>query len=183
MQIRSGYGVDVACLLSISLFISNFLLGGSVIARWLVPEVFGKYSELFLEAFGKIGRGVKSDDITYLIDFVLLRLDELGCHFQTFQLNEFVRGNLGNAFYFTVQTGPAHIHFLGQYIYVEFGFGDITFNDLSQFLQKASSALVNAMVWALTKGDEVKAWRNFSWLLRRLAIRANRYSVENGFSI
>ena len=136
VQIRSGYGVDLACLLSISLFISIFLLGGSAIARWLVYEVFGKYSELFLEAFGKIGRGVKSDDITYLIDFVLLRLNELSCHFQTFQLNEFVRGNWGNAFYFTVQTGPAHIHFLSQYIYIEFGFGDITFNDLSQFLQK-----------------------------------------------
>ena len=88
-------------------YINYLTVSGAVLAK-----IFWQYSKLFLKTFGKIGRRVETDNIAYFIDSVFSGLNQLGCHFQPFQLNKLIGGNLSDSLYFSMQAGTAHIHFL-----------------------------------------------------------------------
>ena len=81
-------------------------MSGAVLAK-----IFWQYSKLFLKTFGKIGRRVETDNIAYFIDSVFSGLNQLGCHFQPFQLNKLIGGNLSDSLYFSMQAGD-NVYFL-----------------------------------------------------------------------
>lgn len=76
-------------------YINYLTVSGAVLAK-----IFWQYSKLFLKTFGKIGRRVETDNIAYFIDSVFSGLNQLGCHFQPFQLNKLIGGNLSDSLYF-----------------------------------------------------------------------------------
>ena len=81
-------------------YINYLTVSGAVLAK-----IFWQYSKLFLKTFGKIGRRVETDNIAYFIDSVFSGLNQLGCHFQPFQLNKLIGGNLSDSLYFSMQAG------------------------------------------------------------------------------
>ena len=75
------------------------------------------HAELFLETFGEIRRIIESYHITDFIDAIFVFCQQDRCFFQTYHLNQFIRGDIGQCLYFGKQARTADTQFFGQEIY------------------------------------------------------------------
>ena len=99
-------------------------------------EVLWQHSKLLIETFREIRGRAKAYNESNLIDAVLLLTQEFCCLFQANQTDEVVGSQFGDALYFAVKSGTAHIEHDGQGIYIEVYLVKAGMNGFHQFIKK-----------------------------------------------
>ena len=98
----------------------------------LLDELGGGFAEFLFKCFGEIRLGLDADaDHDFREGDVFVGHDLYGC-LEADGADEIADGLVADAFYFLIEAGAAHAHFLAEVADLEIGVGQLGIDDLQQ---------------------------------------------------
>jgi hypothetical protein len=96
----------------------------------------GGHAELFGEIAAEVGLGAVANHSGYFIYFVISVEQELGGFFQAGDIDELVRGKVGDGFDLTVEGWPAHVEVTGELLYIQLAVLEVLLDDLIEVFEE-----------------------------------------------